>query len=228
MCRKPRPPLLLAFLLISVHFSTVPAWAAGKKKPWQEFIRPNQVFELPDAAAKFGVATKGCANDVWAAAVATVLEAQQLKLPAKDWSIKLAGGDACLQALPELESLRKSVAGDYVLGNGRQVRITMEASAGPPQTADPLGAYLAGGQPLIVIYKGQPLLLYGMTYDEHIINNLRKELWITELRLIDPAANVGTEKRTLLLKREGPEAADIEAIVLLKVTPMEYGHLEPH
>src|SRR4051812_42631171 len=102
MCRKPSVTLLLAFLLISGHFSTIAALTSAKKKPRQDFVRPNQVFEIPDAAAKFAVASKGCANDVWAAAVATVLETQQLKLPAKDWSLKLAGGDACLQTLPEI------------------------------------------------------------------------------------------------------------------------------
>lgn len=226
MWRKPSAPSLLLLLLL-IALAVLPAHA-DKKKPRQEFIRPNQVFEIPDAAKTFGVAPRGCANDVWATAVAAVLHIQKVDLPQKDWSIKLAGGDACLSALPRLEILTRSVNGDYPLGNGQQLRLACVTSQGPPKAADGLGVQLASGVPLIVVYKGRPLLLFGMTYDEHIINNLRKELWITELRLIDLAAQPGSEQRVVTIKRDSDDAQNIEAMIAIKVIPMEYGHLEPH
>jgi hypothetical protein len=219
----PRKPWLLLVLVLCAIFAT-----AEKKKARQEFIRPNQVFEIPDAAATFATATRGCANDVWAASVTSILRLSKVEIPAKEISTKLAGGDACLPALPELDLLRKSIEGDYQLGNGRQVRLAVVVSHGPPQAADPLAVLLAAGEPLIVIYKGQPLLLFGMTYDEHIINNLRKELWITELRMVDPAAQPGTDQRVVTIKREGTDAQNIEAILEVKVIPMQYGELETH
>src|SRR5690349_12131292 len=101
------------------HFALIPLLAflfalsaplhAGKKKKVIEFIRPNQSIELPDAAKTFPTAARGCANDTWGAAVRTVLKAQDVDLAAKDVSLKLAGGDACLPALPEFDVLRKSV-----------------------------------------------------------------------------------------------------------------------
>jgi hypothetical protein len=205
----------------------VPA-TADKKKGVQTFVRPDQVFEIPNAAGTFASAARGCANDAWAAAVATTLAHQQLQLPQRDWSIKLAGGDACLTTLPPLEALRKSVEGDYALGNGRRFRISLTAAFGAPKAADPLAVDLAAGRPLIVIYKGQPLLLFGMTYDEHIINNLRKELWIKELRLVNPAAKPGSPERTLTIKREEGTASDVEMMIRVDVIPMQYGQLEPH
>jgi len=204
-----------------------PAFAA-KKKPIQTFIRPDQTFEIPNAAIAFATATRGCANDAWAAAVATTLAQQELQLPARDWSLKLAGGDACLNTLPPMEALRKSVEGDYSLGNGRHIRVALTAVPGAPNAADPLAVDLVAGRALIVIYKGQPLLLYGMTYDEHIINNLRKELWIKELRLVNPAARPGTPERTLTIKREEGTASGIEMMIRVDVISMQLGQLEPH
>jgi hypothetical protein len=201
---------------------------AGKKKPIQTFIRPDLAYEIPNAATIFGTAFRGCTNDAWAAAVSTTLAQQQIQLPQRDWSLKLAGGDACLSTLPSLEALRKSVEGDYSLGNGRYVRIALTTASGAPTAADPLAVDLAAGRPPIVIYKGRPLLLYGMTYDEHIINNLRKELWIKELRLVNPAAKPGTPERTLTIKREEGAATDIEMMIRVDVTPMQFGQLEPH
>lgn len=202
--------------------------AQAKKKPIQTFIRPGLTAEIPDAANTFATSPRGCANDVWAAAISTIVERQNVKLPAKDWSVRLAGGDACLQTLPELDSLRKSVEGDYPLGNGRRVRIRLRAAAGAPRAADPLATELVAGRPLIVIHKGQPLLLYGMTYDEHIINNLRKELWITELRLVNPAARPGSEARTVTIKREDGKADEIEMLIAVDVEPIGLGQLESH
>lgn len=204
-----------------------PAFAA-KKKPIQTFIRPDQTFEIANAATTFATASRGCANDAWAAAVSTTLAQQEIHLPPRDWSLKLAGGDACLSTLPSLEDLRKSVEGDYSLGNGRRIRIALTVAHGAPNAADPLAVDLAAGRALIVIYKGQPLLLYGMTYDEHIINNLRKELWIKELRLVNPAAKAGTPERIVTIKREEGTASEIELMIRVDVIPMQLGQLEPH
>lgn len=223
MWRKPSALALLALLALLLASAQ-----ADKKKPRQVFIRPNQVFEIPGAAANFGVSPRGCANDVWAASVATVLKAQKIELPEKDWSVKLAGGDACLSAVPGVSALAKNVEGDYPLGNGLQIRLACVTHMGPPQAADSIGVQLASNVPLIVIYKGRPLLLFGMTYDEHIINNLRKELWITELRLVDPAAQPGSKERVVSIARDSDDAQNIEAIIAIKVIPMEYMHLEPH
>jgi hypothetical protein len=217
-----------AFVFLLCLLLLAPFAFAAKKKPIQTFIRPDQTFEIPNAATTFATATRGCANDAWAAAVATTLAQQQIQLPPRDWSLKLAGGDACLSMLPPLEALRKSVEGNYSLGNGLRIRIALTAAQGAPNAADPLAVDLTAGRALIVIYKGQPLLLYGMTYDEHIINNLRKELWIKELRLVNPAAKVGSPERTVTIKREEGTASDIEMMIRVDAISMQLGQLEPH
>lgn len=214
MWRKPQLLLLSVALSLGVH-------AAEKRKPAQEFVRPNQIYEIADAPAKFPVAARGCANDVFATAVAIITEANGVKLPAKDWSVRIAGGDACLQTLPDFDALRKSVEGDYSLGNGKRYRIDLVRSEGPPTAADPLAIQLALNRPVIFIVKGQPLLLYGLTFDEHIINNLRKELWITEMRLVNLAAKPDSEQRVVTIRREDGAANDIEAVVRVRVTPIE-------
>jgi hypothetical protein len=53
-------------------------------------------------------------------------------------------------------------------------------------------------------------------------------LWITELRLIDPAAQPDSEQRVVTIKRDSDDAQNIETMIAIKVIPMEYGHLEPH
>jgi hypothetical protein len=220
MKSKPIVVWLIAFLTFASLLH------ADKKKKAVVLIRPDQSFEIPDAPKTYAVSKRGCANDVWGASVATVLKAQDVELAAKDISLKLAGGDACMPALPEFDILRKSVEGDYPFGNGRRYRIRPEFTPGAPATADPLAVELYAKRPLIFIFKGRPLLLYGITYDEHILNNLRKELWITELRLVDPAASVGSEARIVKFKRDDPRLADIEGVIKVVVTPLVMGQLE--
>jgi hypothetical protein len=140
--------------------------------------------------------------------------------------LKLAGGDACMPTLPEFDILRKSVEGDYPFGNGRRYRIRLELTPGAPTAADPLAVELHEKRPPVLIYKGRPLLLYGLTYDEHILNNLRKELWITELRLVDPAASIGSEARIVKFKRDDPRLADVEGVIKVVATPIVMGQLE--
>ena len=221
-----RRPQCALIPLLALLLALAAPLQAGKRKKAIEFIRPNQSVELPDAAKTFATAARGCANDTWGAAVRTVLKAQDVDLAAKDVSLRLAGGDACLPALPEFDVLRKSVENDYSLDNDRHVRVRLELAVGPPTAADPLAAELQQRRPLIFIYKGHPLLLSGVTYDEHLINNLHKELWITELRLVDPAAAGGSEARTITFKREDPRVADIEGVIRVIATPIVLGQLE--
>jgi hypothetical protein len=221
--RRPRFTLISLLILLTVLSATL---HADKKKKALVLIRPDQSFEIPDAPKSYPTSARGCANDVWGTAVQTTLKAQEVVLSAKDISLKLAGGDACMPALPEFDILRKSVEGDYPFGNGRRYRVSLELTPGAPATADPLAVELYAKRPLIFIFKGRPLLLYGMTYDEHILNNLRKELWITELRLVDPAASVGSDARIVKFKRDDPRLADIEGVIKVVATPIVMGQLD--
>lgn len=224
MNRKPWHTLSLLLLIVTAGVLA----RAEKKKPVYEVIRPNQVIEIPDALKSFSISDKGCANDVWAAAVATVLHAQKLDLRAKNFSVRLAGGDGCLQSLPDTDALRKSIEGDYSLGNGRRARVTMAVTPGPPTAPDPLAEQLQAIIPPIAIYKGQPILLYGLTYDEHILPGVYRQLWITELRFVNPAAKIGSQQRNVVLTRESNEAGNIEAIIQIKVQPLDLMQLETH
>jgi hypothetical protein len=219
MNRKPWPAFLCLILLAA-------PLQAQKKKPIYEVIKPSQAVEIPDAVKTFSTAAKPCANDVWAATVTTVLHAQKLDLPPKDISFKLAGGDGCLQALPETDALSRSIEGDYALGNGRRARVTMTVTQGPPTAPDPLAEQLHYNIPPIAIYKGQPVLLYGLTYDEHILPGVYRQLWITELRFVNPAAKLASEQRNVILTRESNEASNIQAIITLKVQELGLMQLE--
>jgi hypothetical protein len=222
MNRKPR----LAFSLLLVGGLLGASAQAEKKKPVYEVIQPNQVVEIPEALKTFATANKACVNDAWASAVVTVLRAQKLDLTARNVAVKLAGGDGCLHTLPDTDRLRKSVEGDYSLGNGRRARVTMTVSPGPPNAPDPLAEQLHANVPPIAIYKGQPVLLYGLTYDDHIVPGVYRQLWITELRFVNPAANVGSEQRNLVLTRQSNEANNIEAIIKIKVQELGLMQLE--
>lgn len=217
--------VLVSLVILLIAFASL--LHADKKKKASILIRPDQSFEIPDAPQAFATAARRtCANDLWGTAVATAMKGQELAFLAREVSFKLAGGDACLPTLPEFDVLRKSVEGDYSLGNGRHYRIRLELTPGAPSSADPLAIELHEKRPPIVIYSGQPLLLYGITYDEHILNNLRKELWITELRLVNPGAAVGSEARIVKFKRDDPRLADIQGVIKVTVTPMTLGQLE--
>src|SRR6185436_9008063 len=74
-----------------------PALVAKKRAPTM-YVKPDQVAEIAGADQRFASADKPCANYAWAAAVNSVLAADDVRLPQSYWAVRASGGDRCLDA----------------------------------------------------------------------------------------------------------------------------------
>lgn len=167
-------------LLISALFST--AEAGGKKKQ-QFFLRPDQTADL--SSARLIPAKQNCENWGLAAGLESMLASQNVPLDQTFWVMHLYYGELCSDRLPSMEQLAQVVNQDFVLDDGRHVRLEMHWVPGAPTNIDAVLAELKKNQPALLVLRGHPYYLVGATYDEHIRGDGLRLYEIKELRLTD-------------------------------------------
>src|SRR2546423_10186270 len=69
--------------LVALLLCVLPTFA-GKKRGYPEYVKPDQVIDIPSAAASVSTAKKNCLNYGWAAAVETMLRVQGLTFKQQD------------------------------------------------------------------------------------------------------------------------------------------------
>ena len=178
--------ILLALLLASCAVAPLPAKKMKSAIPMTK--RPNQLAEIKDAALISPQAAQPCQNFAWAAVLEKLLAAQQVPMPQRALVAKSSNGERCLDTPVSLPAISSVVSGDYVLDSGRKIRITVTYLEGTPAYIDPLLAALQSNQPLLLLYNGKPMLLYGVLYDEYVARNGSRIYQPRELHLADPAA----------------------------------------
>jgi len=178
--------ILLALLIASL--AVVPLTAKKLKSGIPMTKRPNQLVEIKDPTLISPQAAQPCRNFAWAAVVEKLLAAQKVPMPQRALVAKSSNGERCLDTPVSLPAISGVVTGDYVLDSGRKIHIAVTYLEGTPAYIDPLLAALQGNQPLLLIYNGKPMLLYGVLYDEYVARNGSRIFQARELHLADPAA----------------------------------------
>jgi hypothetical protein len=215
---------------LAVCFVAVALLGAGalpaQKKPPVTYVRPNLVEEIPNAAQRFGVAEKNCANYGWAVAVNAVLDAAaRATLPQSYWVTKTGGGDRCMSTIDDPAALAKALSTDHVVGPGRRVEIRAQFAAGVPREVDALIVSPREGRPLIVLYDGRVHLLQGVLYDDHLRTYRDHYYAVKELRLIDPMQPIDSKQRTVVFSREKDDPVRIGGIFILNIKELQPGQL---
>ena len=171
--------------------------SAGKKPKFQGFTphrQENLKIEIEDIANGIAPAQKACANYAWAAAAETILKYQNVFLKQVDFVVKANGGAVCLTQVNDFDRAVKAISGDYALDDGRKIHVNAEYLAYPPGntlggislTLEPIALALKNRIPVMLMYSGRPLLLYGVIYDENTESSGRKTFPIKELWMMDP------------------------------------------
>jgi hypothetical protein len=201
--------ILLGLLALSLR-------ADDKKQQQQYYLKPDQVVDLA-SDVKMTTAKQNCENWALAAGLETLLQRQNIPLDQSFWVMRLNGGELCVNDLPKLMAgaLMQAVNKEFVLDDGRHVRLEARFAPGPPVNIDAIIAGLKTQQLSLLLWRGHPYYLTGITYDERIGRDGTRFFEVKELRLADTFAKQPAV--TFAKGRDNPE--EIAGILSVAALP---------
>jgi hypothetical protein len=205
-----RPHFAIFFLLI-----TLSVQAADQKQQQQYYIKPDQTADLA-AETKLSTARQNCENWAMAAGLETMLQQQNVALDQSLWVMRLNGGELCVDDPPTIDALKLVVNRDFVLDDGRHVRLEIRFEPGPPVNVDPVIAALKLQHVTLLLWRGHPYYLIGMTYDERIGRDGTRFFEVKEIRL----ANTYAKLPGVTFQKGRDDPAEIQGIMSVTVTTL--------
>jgi hypothetical protein len=198
------------FLLIALSVQ-----AAGQKQGQQYYLKPDQTADLA-ADTKLSTAKQSCENWAVAAGLETMLQRQNVSLDQSFWVMRLNGGELCLSDLPAIDALTQAVDKEFVLDDGRHVRLEIHFEPGPPVNVDPVIAGLKQQQVTLLLWRGHPYYLTGVTYDERIGRDGTRFFEVNEIRL----ANTYPKLPGVTFQKGRDDPAEIQGILSVSATTL--------
>jgi hypothetical protein len=202
--------------LIVVLVLTISLAADDKPKGAPLVKLPPQTADVVDL--KLPTPSQACTNYAVAIAIETMLRLQNVPLDQHFWVQKANGGELCIDPLPDLDRLARTINGTYTLDDGRKVTLDAQIIAGAPTIPDDAIAPLKQGTPLLILWKSRAYLLHGAVYDEYIYPNGQRMFQLKELKMIDPLARAKESEVSFVNGTDDP--ADIAAIIRVTATPI--------
>jgi hypothetical protein len=203
-----RPHFAVFFLLITLSLQ-----AADQKQGQQYYLKPDQTADLA-AETKLNTAKQSCENWAVAAGLETMLQQQSVPLDQSFWVMRLNGGELCVDDLPTIDALKLVVNRDFVLDDGRHVRLEIQFTPGPPVSIDSVIAGLKLQQVTLLLWHGHPYYLTGMTYDERIGRDGTRFFEVKEIRL----ANTYPKLPGVTFQKRRDDPAEIQGILSVTAT----------
>jgi hypothetical protein len=203
--------LSLAQLFLLAVMSLHAGDKQSKKLQQNYQLKPDQSAELK--SVRLITAKQSCENWALAAGLETMLEKKGIALDQNFWVMRLNYGEICAD-LPSIDALAKVVNNEFVLGDGRHVRLELQYTDGAPGNVDSIIAGLQQQQVALLIWRGHPYYISGVTYDEYIGKDGSRLFEIKELRL----ANTFAGKPGMAFERGRDDAGEIRGIVTITAT----------
>lgn len=198
----------IVFLLIALSLH-----AADKKQQQSYYLKPDQSADLA-SDTKLITAKQSCENWALAAGLETMLQQQNVALDQNFWVIRMNAGELCLSDLPTIEALTHVVNKEFVLDDGRHVRLEIQFTPGPPVSIDPVIAGLKLQQVTLLLWRGHPYYLTGITYDERIGRDGTRFFEVKEIRL----ANTYPKLPGVTFEKGRDDPAEIQGILSVSAT----------
>jgi len=200
--------LAVFFLLIALSLQ-----AASQKKGQQYYVKPDQNADLA-ADTKLNTAKQSCENWAIAAGLETMLQQQNVPLDQSFWVMRMNGGELCVDEMPSVDALKLVVNRDFVLDDGRHIRLEIQFTPGPPVSIDPIIAGLKLQQVTLLLWRGHPYYLTGLTYDERIGRDGTRYFEVKEVRL----ANTYAKMPGVTFQKGRDDPAEIQGILSVSAT----------
>jgi hypothetical protein len=205
-----RPHFAVFFLLIMLSLQ-----AAGQKQGQQYYLRPDQIADLA-AETKLKTAKQNCENWAVAAGLETMLQQQNVPLDQSFWVMRLNGGELCLDDMPNINALKLAVNRNFVLDDGRHLRLEIHFEPGPPVNVDPMIAGLKLQQVTMLLWHGHPYYVTGVTYDERIGRDGTRFFEVKEIRL----ANTYAKLPGVTFQKGRDDPAEIQGTLSVSATTL--------
>ena len=187
---------------------------ASDKKNGQLYSKPGQTADLE--IKKLAIARQSCENWAVAAGLESMLKQQDVALDQNFWVVRFSGGEICAPALPSFDVLNSVVNREFVLDDGRHVRLDLHFVPGAPVDVDSVIAGLKRQQLSLMLLRGHLYYLMGVTYDESVNNDGSRVFVINELRLADTYAH----QPVVAFTKGRDSMDDIGGILTVSVTPL--------
>src|SRR5437588_6075286 len=107
-----------------------------KKNSQSYYVKPGQTVDLE--VPKLATAREKCENWAMAAGLESILEQQGIPLDQSFWVQRLSGGEICRPEIPSLDALTDVVNREFVLDDGRHIRLELVVVSGAPTDTDAL------------------------------------------------------------------------------------------
>lgn len=198
------------FLLVALSVQ-----AADQKQRQQYYLKPDQTADLA-AGTKLNTAKQSCENWAVAAGLETMLQRQNVSLDQSFWVMRMNGGELCLGDMPTIDALTQAVNKEFVLDDGRHVRLEIQFEPGPPVSVDPVIAGLKQQQVTLLLWRGHTYYLTGVTYDERIGRDGTRFFEVKEIRL----ANTYAKLPGVTFQKGRDDPAEIQGILSVSATQL--------
>lgn len=202
-----RPQFVVLFLLLTLSLQ-----AADKKQQQSYYLKPDQSADLA-RDTKLITAKQNCENWALAVGLETMLQQQNVTLDQNFWVMRLNGGELCVNDLPTIEALTQTVNKEFVLDDGRHLRLEIQFTPGPPVNIDPVIVGLKLQQVTLLLWRGHPYYLTGLTYDERIGRDGTRFFEVKEIRL----ANTFAKLPGVTFEKGRDDPGEIQGILSVKV-----------
>jgi len=208
MRRLLRITILLPVLAVALQS------AGDDKKKQAYYLKPDQSVDLK--SPEMITAKQPCENWALAAGLETMLRKQNVTLDQNFWVMRINYGEVCVSSLPAMDALARIVNNEFVLDDGRHVRLELHYASGAPTSVDAMLAGLQQQQLSLLVWRGHPYYLTGATYDERVGRDGSRLFDVKELRLAETFAKVPG----VTFEKGRDNLLEIEGIVTVSVTQL--------
>lgn len=165
---------------------------------------------------------QNCENWLWAAEVETILKAQKVDLPQTYWVQQANLGEVCVDAPVDLEAIASLIERDYQLEDGSKFHLSALRTVGAPSDMGHIISSLRQGRPFILLWKGHPLLVTGMVYDEYGYPNGQRMYEVRDIEMLDLLYPDGDERRTRSFVKGTDNMDEIGGALEVVASPVDH------
>lgn len=201
-----------SLIVIIVFFALA---AFGGKKPLPTLVKlPPKSEEIKDLSLVR--AKQACPNWAWAAIVEMMLAHQDVPdMKQTDWILKANAGEPCLEVPVDLNAIKRVVEGEYVLLSTHKVRLEGVVTPGAPSDVGYLIQNVQNGNPLMLLWRGRPMALEAIEYDEYVYPNNQRMFEVLTLTLADPISG-----KSEVFDKAKDDPAEIGGAFEVRVVPL--------
>lgn len=202
---------LIAVLLL-IFACVFPASPAGKKHRGNLVKLPPNSAEIADI--RIVKPKQPCLNWSWASAAETILARHKVEVDQTELILKTDLGQLCIDRPVDLLKIKKVLDGEYVLHDGSKVTVEVVVNSGPPTDVGNLIWHMRQNQPLLMTWRGRPLVLQAVEYDEYIFPNSQRMFEARKLTFVDPLSD-----KPVVFDKLVDDTAEIGGTLAILVTP---------